>query len=211
MFHDEFISLPCGSLDVTSLELGQIRFFCRRFSKNPFVIDDIPATLSDILSLIHDKVGINIELKMYHSTCTKSSLQGLFNYCMGIYEQVIRQNVMLVIFSSFNYVLCLIMKAIQVKFPVLHILPPDEISLGNLEKSLNKELFDGIVMSAPQALLFGGGLAELKQRHQLKYFTYDQPENPKSLREQLKFGIDGFIVDDPRRYSWLLSMDHGFS
>jgi glycerophosphoryl diester phosphodiesterase len=203
--------LPCGKLDITTLELSQVRYFCQSFAKNPLVIDDIPATLSDILSLIHSDAGINIELKMYNSKCSKTSLQGLYSYCLGIYQQVVLQKVKMVIFSSFNYVLCLIMKAIQVEFPVFHIIPPYEISLSNLEKSLSKEPFDGIVMSAPQALLFGEDLTVLKQRFQLKYFTYDQPENPKSLREQLKFGIDGFIVDDPRRYQWLLSADPSYS
>jgi glycerophosphoryl diester phosphodiesterase len=205
IYHDECINLPCGKLDIASMDLKQFRFFNQKFPKDQIVIEDIPATLPDILAAIHQERGINIELKMYHSTCLESSLQEFYNYCIGIYNQVISSKTLSVVFSSFNYVLCLMIKAIQTKFPVFFILPPEEMDLSNLDKSLEEELFDGIVMSAPQALLFGENLIKVKQKYQLKYFTYSQLENPDALRDQVAIGIDGFIIDDPKRYTSLLS------
>jgi glycerophosphoryl diester phosphodiesterase len=205
IYHDECINLPCGKLDITALDLKQFHFFNQKFPKDPIVIEDIPATLTDILATIHHDRGINLELKMYHSHCLESSLQELYSYCIGIYNLVVGSKTSSAVFSSFNYVLCLMVKAIQTQFPVFFILPPEEMDLSNLDKSLEEELFDGIVMSAPQALLFGENLIKLKHKYQLKYFTYSQLENPDSLRDQAAIGIDGFIVDDPKRYRSLLS------
>lgn len=206
VYHDEDLLVHGVKIPMSSLDLQQFLALSREFNKPGIpVVEDSAINLSEALKLISDDKGINIELKMYRKRGVELGLKEVHAYCQSVYGQVVESNTQNVIFSSFDITLCIMMKLVQPTFPILFIIPEFGSNFEKIEKCMQKHKLSGVVMTANQALYFGENLKRLKKMG-LYCFTYQQPENTKFITKQFEYGVDGVIIDDPRRYQWLLAL-----
>lgn len=204
LYHDEDLSVHGVHIPLCALDQQQFLTLSREFNKSEIpIIEDRAITLSSALMLITSDCGINIELKMYREKRPEPRLREMYEYCRSVHQQVVNSKTLNVIFSSFDITLCILMQLVQAAFPVFFIIPEFGTSYEKVEKCLYKHKLRGVVMTANQALYFGENLKRIK-RMGVYCFTYQQPESIKLVTKQFEYGVDGVIIDDPRRYQWLL-------
>lgn len=205
LYHDELVGFPYANVEVNRLTLGQFKTLVKKYPKG-VVIDEEPCLFSEALNLLSRRHGMNVELKMYKSDCCKLSLLQMYEYCMHVYRAVAestRESVQIV-FSSFDLTLCKLMRLIQSDYPVLFVIPSSLENIEGAAAAAKESFLHGLVMTSGQCFLFKGTLRELKRLNSFILFTYDQPSSRDGIVLQYDYGIDGIIIDDPRRYQWLL-------
>lgn len=205
LFHDRDIDVPFASIAVAKLNYDQFKNLAISNPKQ-LAIEDTPVKFEDILPLIVDGKGIDVELKIYdNSECCNTSLVNMHDYCCRVHQLVKRFAIKNVIYTSFDITLCILMRCIQASNHILYVIPEDLANIKEVIGCIKKFRLNGIVMKASQGLNFGKYLKEVKQENNLIYMTYNQPHETELILKQFEYGIDGVIVDDPRNYQWLIN------